>query len=169
MESKDGSVLSSPVTKETSFQERASVSSKQSSTGLSPVDGSDFTNSPSTVTSGSLSTDRTILKAVQSSKCGGASEGSNTSSNRSDLSMNILDEGSMHDSFDYEPFFQEEYCTATGLSNCRDPAEAATDDVDSSGSPHYRDKSEEDGDTDDMLGGVFAFSEEGTKMGEIFN
>uniref|UniRef100_A0A0A0LW47 Uncharacterized protein n=1 Tax=Cucumis sativus TaxID=3659 RepID=A0A0A0LW47_CUCSA len=161
MEEKDGSVLPSPVMKENSFQERASVSSKQSSTGFSPVEGSDFTNSPSTVTSCSLSTDRTILKAVQSSKRGGASEGSNTSSNRSDLSMNILDEGPMGDSFDYEPFFQEEYCKATGLSNCRDPAEAVADDMDSSGSPHYREKSEEDGDTDDMLGGVFAFSEEG--------
>ncbi|XP_022931761.1 autophagy-related protein 18h-like isoform X2 [Cucurbita moschata] len=161
MKEKDGSVLASPVMKENSFQERASVSSKQSSTGLSPGEGSNFTNSPSTATSCSLSTDRTILKAVQSSKCGGASEGSNASSNRSDLSMNILDEGPMGDSFDYEPFFQEEYCKATGLSNCRDPAEALTDDVDSSGSPHYREKCEEDGDTDDMLGGVFAFSEEG--------
>ncbi|KAL0558388.1 hypothetical protein IC582_002950 [Cucumis melo] len=161
MEEKDGSVLPSTVMKENSFQERASVSSKQSSIGFSPVEGSDFTNSPSTVTSCSLSTDRTILKAVQSSKRGGASEGSNTSSNRSDLSMNILDEGPMGDSFDYEPFFQEEYCKATGRSNCRDPAEAVTDDMDSSGSPHYREKSEEDGDTDDMLGGVFAFSEEG--------
>ncbi|XP_022932458.1 autophagy-related protein 18h-like [Cucurbita moschata] len=160
MEEKDGSVLSSPVMKEKSFQEWASVSSKQSSTGLSPVEGSDFTNSPSTVTSCSLSTDRTILRAVQSSKCGGVSEGSNTSSNRSDLSMNILDEGPTGDSFDYEPFFQEEYCKAMGLSNCRDPP-ALTDDIDSSGSPHYREKCEEDGDTDDMLGGIFAFSEEG--------
>ncbi|KAG8068790.1 hypothetical protein GUJ93_ZPchr0005g15074 [Zizania palustris] len=46
------------------------------------------------------------------------------------------------------------------LDDCRELTEAVTD-ADSSSSHCEREKPEEDGDNDDMLGGVFAFSEEG--------
>jgi hypothetical protein len=78
--------------------------------------------------------DRTIAKGVQSSNSEGVSEVSNTSSNRSDMSMNILDEGLVHDSLDFEQFFQEGYCKASPLSDCRDTTEVVTD-VDSNSSP----------------------------------
>ncbi|KAM0992157.1 hypothetical protein ACFX13_010618 [Malus domestica] len=134
-----------------------SVSLKQPTSGVSLGDDSNFSNSLSTLTSSSLSADRTIATKVQSVNSGGASEGSNVGSNRSDLSMNMLDEGPVHKSPDFEPFFQEGYCKASPLSNFRESTEVVTD-VDS---PCDREKSEEDDDNDDMLGGVFAFSEEG--------
>ncbi|XP_068341645.1 autophagy-related protein 18h-like [Pyrus communis] len=134
-----------------------SVSLKQPTSGVSLGDDCNFSNSLSTLTSGSLSADRTIATKVQSVNSGGASEGYNVGSNRSDLSMNMLDEGPVHESPDFEPFFQEGYCKESPLSNFRESTEVGTD-VDS---PCDREKSEEDGDNDDMLGGVFAFSEEG--------
>ncbi|CAN0920680.1 Autophagy-related protein 18h [Linum grandiflorum] len=73
------------------------------------------------------------------------SESSHASSNRSDLSANIIDEGMVNESPDFEQLFQEGYCKVGTLSEklvSREP----------------EDPDEED---DDMLGGVFAFSEEG--------
>lgn len=155
------SVLSSSLLNKSSINnDSTSISAKLPTTGVSPVQDSDFSNSLSTLTSDSLSADRTISKNVQPSNSVGGSEASNVSSNRSDLSMNIPDEGLVHDSLDFEQFFQEGYCKPSPLSDCRDTTEVVTD-VDSSSSPGDREKSEEDGDNDDMLGGVFAFSEEG--------
>ena len=79
------------------------------------------------------------------------------------MSMNILDEGPTHDSLDFEQFFQEGYCKASAPSNSPESAEVITD-MDSSSSPPNREKCEEDGDNDDLLGGVFAFSEEGENL-----
>ncbi|KAJ0979687.1 hypothetical protein J5N97_015161 [Dioscorea zingiberensis] len=56
------------------------------------------------------------------------------------------------------PYFHEGYCKVSELDDCRELSEVVTD-VDSSSSHCEREKPEEDG--DDMLGGVFAFSEEG--------
>lgn len=47
----------------------------------------------------------------------------------------------------------------SSLSECHESAEVSF--VDNNISPCDLEKSEEDGDNDDMLGGVFAFSEEG--------
>ncbi|MFQ6661276.1 hypothetical protein Gotur_029492 [Gossypium turneri] len=116
-------------------------------------------NSPSSLTSGSISGGRTIAKEVQFPNSGGSSDVSNTSSNRSNLSMNMLDEEPVNESPEFEHFFQEEYCKVSPLSSCTEPTEVVTD-VDSNSSPCEREKSEE-GDNNDMLGGVFAFSEEG--------
>ncbi|XP_041019871.1 autophagy-related protein 18h [Juglans microcarpa x Juglans regia] len=155
------SVLSSPLLNKSSINKDSKpISAKQPTTGLSLVQDSNFSNSLSTLTSDSISANRTIAKEIQSSNSGGFSEFSNISSNRSDLSMNIIDEGLVHNSLDFEQFFQEGYCKASPLTDCHDTTEVATD-VDSSSSPCDREKSEEDGDNDDMLGGVFAFSEEG--------
>lgn len=75
---------------------------------------------------------------------------SSDGSNRSDSSMNIAD-GFGHD-------FQEDYCNALTEDKSREIREIS--DVDAKSGCHQRSKSEDDGD-DDMLGGVFAFSEEG--------
>lgn len=124
-------------------------------------------NSPSSLTSGSISGGRTIAKEVQFPNSGGTSDVSNTSSNRSDLSMNMLDEEPVNESPEFEHFFQEEYCKVSPLSACPEPTEVVTD-VDSNSSPCEREKSEE-GDNDDMLGGVFAFSEEGQYLIVLFD
>lgn len=137
----------------------SSSRSRQSASDVSHVEDSNFSNGVSTFTGGSLSADRTIVKGVQSDNGSEPSEGSNGSSNRSDLSMNILDEGQEHDSSDFEQFFQEGYCKASALSECPESTEVVAD-VDSS-SRCDGEKCEEDEDNDDMLGGVFAFSEEG--------
>ncbi|GFY91985.1 autophagy 18h-like protein [Actinidia rufa] len=112
-----------------------------------------------------LSTGKTIAREGQSSSSVVTSEASNTSSNRSDFSMNLIDEGPAHedmqDPIDFGQYFEEEYCKASTHDECAELTEAVTD-VDSSNSLCDKEKYEEDGDDDDMLGGVFAFSEEGT-------
>ncbi|CAM0955560.1 unnamed protein product [Alopecurus aequalis] len=65
-----------------------------------------------------------------------------------------------HNSGEFTQYFQEGYCKISELDDCRELTEAVTD-ADSSSSHCEREKPEEDGDNDDMLGGVFAFSEEG--------
>uniref|UniRef100_A0A0E0HEA5 Uncharacterized protein n=2 Tax=Oryza nivara TaxID=4536 RepID=A0A0E0HEA5_ORYNI len=65
-----------------------------------------------------------------------------------------------HNSVEFTQYFQEGYCKISELDDCRELTEAVTD-ADSSSSHCEREKPEEDGDNDDMLGAVFAFSEEG--------
>ncbi|XP_062231342.1 autophagy-related protein 18g-like isoform X2 [Phragmites australis] len=65
-----------------------------------------------------------------------------------------------HNSVEFTQYFQEGYCKISELDDCRELTEAVTD-ADSSSSHCEREKPEEDGDNDDMVGGVFAFSEEG--------
>ncbi|KAL5566171.1 hypothetical protein UlMin_029335 [Ulmus minor] len=129
--------------------------SGQSTSDRSPAEDSKFSDSLSTITTDSPFADRTIAKGVESMNGDGPSDGSNVSSNRSDLSMNILDEGAAQD---FEQFFQEGYCKASPLSDCPESTGVITD-MDSSSSPCDREKCEEDGDNDDMLGGVFSFSD----------
>ncbi|GAV63227.1 WD40 domain-containing protein/BCAS3 domain-containing protein [Cephalotus follicularis] len=155
-----GSLLASPILNHRSInKDSGSNSFKQCTVVVSPVEGGNCTNVVSSSTSGSLSPGRTIGKEVGSSNSVGTSEVSNTSSNHSDLSMNILDEGPVNGSLDFEQFFQEGYCKASAVGECHESTDIVTD-IDSS-SPCDREKSEEDADNDDMLGGVFAFSEEG--------
>jgi hypothetical protein len=66
-----------------------------------------------------------------------------------------------HSSVEFTQYFQEGYCKISELDDCRELTEAVTD-ADSSSSHCEREKPEEDGDNDDLLGGVFAFSEEGS-------
>ncbi|XP_072959818.1 autophagy-related protein 18g-like [Typha angustifolia] len=65
-----------------------------------------------------------------------------------------------HNSLEFTQYFHEGYCKISELDDCRELTEAVTD-ADSISSHCEREKPEEDGDNDDMLGGVFAFSEEG--------
>ena len=139
-------------------KDTGSGSFNQSKIGVCQIEDSNSTNSLSSLTSGSLSGGRTVVaKEVQFPKSDGTSDVSNTSSNRSDLSMNMLDEGPVNASPDFEQFFQEEYCKALPLSACRGLTEIT--DADSSSCSCEREKYEEEGDSDEMLGGVFAFSE----------
>ncbi|XAR52540.1 hypothetical protein NMG60_11020672 [Bertholletia excelsa] len=120
-------------------------------------------DNPASPKPGTLSTEENISREFQSSSSVVTSEVSNTSSNRSDLSMNILDEGPMHEDMQ-EPlelgqYFEEGYCKVTCHSGCPDLTEVT--DGGSSNSPCRKEKSEEYGDDDDIHGGVFSFSEEG--------
>ncbi|KAE8675345.1 Autophagy-related protein 18h [Hibiscus syriacus] len=143
-------LVSHMLNQSTLNKDAGSVSINQSKMGVRHIEDKS-TNSPSLT---SLSGGRNR---------GGSSDILNTSSNRSDLSMNILDEGPLNESPDFEHFFQEEYCEVLPLSACREPTEVVID-VDSNSSPCERGKPEEECDNDDMLGGVFAFSEEGSYL-----
>ncbi|XP_020233954.1 autophagy-related protein 18h isoform X1 [Cajanus cajan] len=101
--------------------------------------------------------DSITAKVIKSSKHEKASDSFNSSFSGSDLNMNVNCEESIRDSPDFEQFFQEGYCKAS--VDCHESTEVITD-VDCS-SPCGREKSDEDGDNDDMLGDVFDFSEEG--------
>lgn len=132
---------------------------------ISPPEKSCLVNSPSpsSLKDTSLSAERGIPNKVQSANSFGSSGGgSNVSSNRSDFSMNVVDEGSTQDPLDFGGYFQEEYCKGATLDESHEMSEAVTD-ADSSSSPCDKEKAEEDEDEEDdeMLGGIFAFSEEG--------
>ncbi|KAI4301849.1 hypothetical protein L6164_035089 [Bauhinia variegata] len=98
-----------------------------------------------------------VTTEVKLSKIVGASDSINPSLQGYDLNMEVTHVEPMHDSPDFGQFFQEGYCKAS--VDYGQSTEVGTD-VDC-GSPHGREKSEEDGDNDDLLGGVFDFSEEG--------
>ncbi|XP_078179016.1 autophagy 18h-like protein isoform X2 [Carex rostrata] len=68
----------------------------------------------------------------------------------------------INNSAEFTQYFHEGYCkiTAPELDDCREVTEAVTD-GDSNSSHCEREKPEEDGDNDDVIGGVFAFCEEG--------
>lgn len=157
------SALASPILSQKFMKsDNGLISFEQSQMEASSVEDNNYMNCNATsLTNGLLSAGRSIAKE-QSSSSVLTSEASNTSSNRSDLSMNIIDEGPANESLDFEPFFQEGYCKASSLDECHKSTEDTN--VDSNDSPPDAEKSEEDGDSDDMLGGVFAFSEEGTHM-----
>ena len=72
--------------------------------------------------------------------------------------MNVADESSVQDPLEFGGYFQEEYCKAAPLDENHELSEVVTD-VDSSSSPRDKEKSEEDGESDELLGCVFAFSE----------
>ncbi|OIW07130.1 hypothetical protein TanjilG_10103 [Lupinus angustifolius] len=109
-----------------------------------------------------------ITTKAKSSKHGKASDSFNTSFSGCDLNMNLThhSEEPMHDSPDFEQFYQEGYCKAS--VDCDESAAEVATDVDCS-SPCGREKSDddEDGDNDDMPGDVFDFSEEGTSLKQL--
>ncbi|XWS57601.1 hypothetical protein CRYUN_Cryun09bG0187700 [Craigia yunnanensis] len=152
------SVLASRMLNQSTLnKDTGSVSFNQPKMGVCQIEDRNSTNSLASLTSGSLSGGKTVAKEVQFPKRDGTSDVSNTSSNRPDLSMNMLDEGPVNALPDFEQFFQEN-CKALPLSVCREQTEVTH--VDSSSSPCEREKSEEEGDSDEMLGDIFAFSEE---------
>ncbi|XP_044499449.1 autophagy-related protein 18h-like [Mangifera indica] len=147
---------------------KGSILLKQSAVNGSPIENSNFPNIISSITGGSLSSGGAIAKEVQSSTSNGTAEIINVSSNHFKLSTSTIDDSPVEELLDFEHFFQEP-CKASASNESREPAGIVTD-VNSSNSPCDKDKSEEDCendkseddcDHDDMLGGVFAFSEEG--------
>ncbi|GKV14837.1 hypothetical protein SLEP1_g25648 [Rubroshorea leprosula] len=152
-------VLASPLMIQSSLCKcDSSVSFNQSKIQNFQVEDGKAVNNLSSLTTGHLSGGRTV-KEVNFSNSGGTSKVSNPSYNHSDSSMKIVDEATVNDSLDFKQFFQEEYCKALPLSAGCESTEVITD-VDSGSNPCDREKSEE-GDNIEMLGGVFAFSEEG--------
>lgn len=157
---KNGAIVSS--TFPSSLLTKNSLKTDNSSMEISPPEKSCLINTPSPLKDASLLAERAIPKEGQSSNSVGSSGVSNVSSNCSDFSMNIVDEGSTQDPLGFGGYFQEEYCKGAPLDESHEMSEAVTD-VDSSSSPRVKEKPEEDGEEeeDEMLGGIFAFSEEG--------
>ncbi|CAN4111207.1 unnamed protein product [Withania somnifera] len=163
MEDSDG-LRSSNYTVASQMSKNVQAALESSPNILSSIEESYVVNSPSPPKSGSFSTGGTSAREVQSSNSVITSEASNSSSNRSDISMNIIDEQTVHedigDPVDFGQFFQEGYCKASTSSELNEVAELVAD-MDSSSSPCKEEKPDDDGESDDMLGGVFDFSEEG--------
>ncbi|XP_043721573.1 autophagy-related protein 18h-like isoform X2 [Telopea speciosissima] len=92
----------------------------------------------------------------------GISEISNASSDHSGSSPNIhVDDPAcveLQDTLDFGQYFQEGYCKVTELNVNNELTNI--NDADSSSSHCERERPEEETENDDMLGGVFAFSEE---------
>eukprot|EP00262_Sarcandra_glabra_P010487 TRINITY_DN2576_c0_g2_i1.p1 TRINITY_DN2576_c0_g2~~TRINITY_DN2576_c0_g2_i1.p1 ORF type:complete len:191 (-),score=36.59 TRINITY_DN2576_c0_g2_i1:375-884(-) len=80
------------------------------------------------------------------------------SSNNSVHNIHVEENGHLHNPVEFGQIFREGYCKISELSDCHDLTEVVTD-AESSSSHCEREKTEDDGDNDDMLGGVFAFSE----------
>ncbi|MCD9639045.1 hypothetical protein HAX54_023325 [Datura stramonium] len=163
MEESDG-LRSSSYTVAPQVSKKLQAALESSPNILSSVEESYAVNSPSPSKSESFSTGGTSAREVHSSNSVITSEASNSSSNRSDMSMNIIDEQTVHedicDPVDFGQFFQEGYCKASTNNELNEFTELVAD-MDSSGSPCNKEKPDDDGESDDMLGGVFDFSEEG--------
>lgn len=161
-----GSTMSSFLP-ELSETRRMQLESKNSDASflseLSSKDGC-ITNGFLSSESNSLSVRRPFTEGAISSCNNMGSKVSNSSVlNASGSSPNVLVEtehGDSHNSLDFAQCFHEGYCKISDLDDCRELAEVVTD-ADSSSSHCEREKPEEDGDNDDLLGGMFAFSEEG--------
>ncbi|XP_058083559.1 autophagy-related protein 18g-like isoform X2 [Magnolia sinica] len=132
--------------------------------GLSNLGDGCIANGPSSLESDASCVGRQVTKGALSSNNVVSSEVWNASgSNPSESSLNIHTEterADSHNSLDFAQYFHEGYCKISELDDCRELTEVVTD-ADSSSSHCEREKPEEDGDNDDMLGGMFAFSEEG--------
>ncbi|PKA60875.1 Autophagy-related protein 18h [Apostasia shenzhenica] len=119
-----------------------------SHSGNSPIDGSiinDFTS------------------LTSSSGCAGKSirtDNSGSSGDKPSLLFENTEVSCSNNSVEFDTkYFNESYCKISELDDSRELTEAVTD-ADSSSSHCEREK-HEDGDNDDILGGVFTFSEEG--------
>jgi len=115
----------------------------------------------SSLINGLSSTASTLLCGSRSVVADAHSSGSSMNSEVSNACMpNYHSEqsgnGDSHNSVEFPQYFHEGYCKVSEIDECRELADA-----DSSCSPGGREKQEEDGDNDDVLGDVFAFSEEG--------
>ncbi|KAF6138693.1 hypothetical protein GIB67_009887 [Kingdonia uniflora] len=73
-----------------------------------------------------------------------------------------------HDQLVFDHYFKGGYCKVSEFDDFHEPTEAVND-ADSSSSHCDREKLEEDEENNDMLGGVFAFSEEVSRFRALFN
>lgn len=74
-----------------------------------------------------------------------------------------MEQAESADSQEFGQYFDEGFCKVSGLDDCCELTEAVND-ADSNSSHCEIEKTEEDGDNVNMLGGVFAFSEEGVDL-----
>ncbi|OVA04397.1 WD40 repeat [Macleaya cordata] len=167
-----GSTLASPLISQKSFSSRDYLSQLEHSDKFdSLVEESCVTNDLSSLKSNMVCVGRPIAEGDPSSNNHGIHEVSNASSNQLSSSPNILSEGAeptnLHDQADFGLYFQEGYCKASELDECQELTGFVTD-ADSSSSHYEREKPEEDGDNGDMLGGIFAFSEEVSHCSSLF-
>ncbi|XP_019051469.1 PREDICTED: autophagy-related protein 18g-like [Nelumbo nucifera] len=171
------SVSVNPTASETNHDTKGSLSNSSSFLSPDPSDQVDGTfPSEHCTKSDNLVGDSSVINGLSSSpsvgspltsgaltKTGVISEILNASSDCSTFGIKTSADGPGHvelqEPLDFGQYFDEGYCKVTELDECRDSTEVVTD-ADSNSSHCERDKPEE-GDNDDMLGGVFAFSEEG--------
>ncbi|CAN1838190.1 Autophagy-related protein 18h, partial [Linum perenne] len=126
---------------------RRGVSGLASPMSLSPAEDSSSVHSES-LTNNSPSN---IGNEGQSSSSASALTNASSSSNRSDLSANmIIDEGMVNESPDFDQIFLEDHCKSKSSKV-----------VATNASPRELENLDNQEDDDDMLGGVFSFSEEG--------
>ncbi|KAL5983994.1 hypothetical protein ACLOJK_018096 [Asimina triloba] len=132
--------------------------------GISKLDNGCGINGPSPLDCDSPCLGRQLAKDALSSNNAVRSELSNSSGSNPSASSPNMNAESGHvnipNSVDFAQYFHEGYCKISELDDCRELTEVVTD-ADSSSSHCERDKPDEDGDNDDLLGGMFAFSEEG--------
>nr|XP_029118325.1 autophagy-related protein 18h isoform X2 [Elaeis guineensis] len=121
------------------------------------MDGS-VINGLSTTASSLSCAGRPVIANIHSSNGTSTNEVSNACT--TNVHSEQTETSDSHNSLEVTQYFHEGYCKVSELDDCRELTEAVTD-ADSSSSHCEREKPEEDGDNDDMLGGVFAFSEEG--------
>uniref|UniRef100_A0A5B7ARY2 Putative autophagy-related protein 18g n=2 Tax=Davidia involucrata TaxID=16924 RepID=A0A5B7ARY2_DAVIN len=130
----------------------------------SHVDDS-ITNELSSVESKLPSAGRAVAEGAWTSSTGRIKEVPMLTADHFDLAVNITAEGPtpprMQNLVHFEQFFQEGYCNAMELDGCRQLTEVVTDDVDSSGSHCEKEKPKDDAENNELLDGMFFFSEEG--------
>ncbi|XP_073104437.1 autophagy-related protein 18g isoform X2 [Elaeis guineensis] len=128
------------------------------SNGYSLMDGS-IVNGLSTTVSSLSCAGRPVIGDSRSSNTALTNQFSNACI--TNIHSEQSETSSSHNSLEFTQFFHEGYCKVSELDDCCELTGAVTD-ADSSSNHCEREKPEEDGDNnDDMLGGVFAFSEEG--------
>ncbi|KAJ8620654.1 hypothetical protein MRB53_029183 [Persea americana] len=160
-----GSTMSSflPKLSESRRMQLGSKNSDASSLSELSSKGGCMANGFSSAESNSISVRRPVTQGAISSSNNLGSEVSNLSVPiPSSSSPNVHGDTECrdsHNSLDFAQYFHEGYCKISELDDCRELAEVVTD-ADSSSSHCEREKPEEDGDNDDLLGGMFAFSEE---------
>ena len=80
-----------------------------------------------------------------------------------DIPKDVSTPSNVLNPIDFSQFLQEGYHKTLEHGGCRELTEVVTDDVNSSGSQCERENPDDDDEeNDEMLGGIFAFSEEGT-------
>lgn len=147
---------STSLPKQNSIGRAATLLSPELSPSIVSAFEENYVNNYNSISSKASPSGGNISEEVLSSSSVVTGDVSNTSSKRSDSSMNILEE-LVHEDMQY---FQEGYFKSTNLDKFNQFNEHITE-VDRSTSHCNKANREEDADSDDMLGGVFAFSEEG--------
>lgn len=161
---RSGSKKLDPLLMNPSFSSREYASSQSGSIDKfdSHVEESCVANDMSSLKSNTSGVREPIAEEDAFLSTNGISEISSASKQFSSSPTNLSEEAvptNLHDEPDFGLFFQEGYCKPSELDESHELTGSVTD-ADSNSSHCEREKPEE-GDDDDLLGGIFAFSEEG--------